>query len=281
MALIPCVNCGWMCNETDTVCNMCGQLARVRGAPPPPSYVMCAFCGWPTATLPVFCGHCNRPWQSAVQPSPWVPPPVGISSTTRPDPSMLTREPPPPPHAIGIHPGSPVPSPQRRVLPNRPMPDAEITSDMTFACIDCSTNVGGRPARCPQCGLAPDQDSVYSKAMADRIRRAITRCDAVKVWTTQDGARSEAIWVADRRLLDVLGDCLQIDCGRSALKDIRTLAAGMEIREPEGILALSFDAELGRVVGHPANVYFPLREPRRIFRWLTWVGLTGLEQYTE
>ncbi len=36
MALVACANCGWMCNESDVLCNMCGRPIR-PGAPPRPT----------------------------------------------------------------------------------------------------------------------------------------------------------------------------------------------------------------------------------------------------
>ncbi|MFO0586094.1 MAG: hypothetical protein U0441_01080 [Polyangiaceae bacterium] len=253
MALIACVNCGWMCNETDAVCNMCGGPTRVR------------------APAPV--------WPAPQQP-PWVPPPIGISSGSRPDPSMLWQPPPPPPNYPDILP------PLGRLLLNRPLPESELADNPRLACIDCGHIVGNRPAICPKCGLAPDQDSIHARKLAELLERTFRRCTGVGAWTLDKWPRP-TVWTEERRLIEVLRDCLLLDGGQPAIVGFQQTEARIEIRSPDGACPLAVDAARGRIASvgpdHeivPSTRFVLLREPRRLFRWLTWVGLKGLDQFT-
>lgn len=279
MALIPCGNCGWMCSESDPLCNMCGIPLRSSIGQ------ICFHCKGQSRRVHLTCEWCHLPWR-AVAPPP--PPPAGIpmhpismNQGIVPGPGMLHGQPPPPP------PPSPMLPVLGRILPNRLMPDSDLAENPRLMCIDCGEIVGNRPRTCPRCGLAPDQDSIYAREMAEKIARAMSRCEGARAWTTLGNSASRAVWVDEKRLLLVLHDCLKLHGSVRADNNVGEIVARIEIRTPEGMCALTVDAKRGRIGGggpthdhDPTARLIDLKEPRRIFRWLTWVGLTGLEQHT-
>lgn len=285
MAQFACVNCRWMCNERDGICNMCGAHPRFGfPKPPPPNpFVACASCGWVSTGGQILCECCGKPWHGVPTQSAGLPLPVAISSSSRPDPSMLTGQPPPPPPPPPLDSrGLPV---LGRLLLNRPTPESELADNPRLMCIDCREIVGNRPRTCPRCGLAPDQDSLYVRTAVKRLDQAFSRCQEVGAWTTLKSPY-EPVWIREKRLIDVLRDCLTFDGGQCVDATDDGIVARMEIRG-ETTCALVIEPIRGRVrIGGPqheiASIYrlVPLKEPRRIFRWLTWVGLKGVEQYT-